>query len=186
MCKPTLAQANSPRRLKKVNITRINWSLSYPVNQRLDESVSPTIKANTIFVLFVIIMGLEAVVYTLSIASNGLYVVNEAATISFPSSVKDAKNHDIEAMVPGFEITKVKEDNRLLSYAHPSVVMYLEISHKSQEHWRSHRRNKKKQKKRKTIKRLTAKLTELQEENENWTGPVWFPPSYTNNFDTDD
>lgn len=63
---------------------------------------------------FVVIMGLEAVVYTLNLSSSGLYVVNEAASISIPTSVSAIKTGNIEDMVLGLEILKVKRKHQLL------------------------------------------------------------------------
>ncbi|KAI9476524.1 MAG: hypothetical protein EXX96DRAFT_596545 [Benjaminiella poitrasii] len=94
------------------------------LNQRLDKSSFPVINAKTIFVPFAIIMSLEAVIYTLSMASNGF--------------VLDVKNHEIEAMVSGFEVIKVKEKQSVIAFGmelciHPFILMYIEISNKSQE-----------------------------------------------------
>lgn len=58
-------------KLKSVLSSKLN------LNQRLDESPFSKINAKTIFVPFVIIMGLEAIVYTLNMASNGFVLPNK-------------------------------------------------------------------------------------------------------------
>jgi hypothetical protein len=88
-------------KLKAVLSSKLN------INQRLDKSPAASIDPKTTLIPFIIIMGFEAVVYTLYLACNGLYVVDEVATISVPTSVSVVKDHGIGVMVSGLEVIKV-------------------------------------------------------------------------------
>jgi hypothetical protein len=79
--------------------------LSYKLNlnQRFGGLLVSTIDVKTIVVPFIIMTSLEAVIYTLYMASSVLHVVDEIITISVPANVLAIKNHGIEATVLGLK-----------------------------------------------------------------------------------
>ncbi|KAI9357792.1 hypothetical protein BD770DRAFT_472633 [Pilaira anomala] len=101
---------------------------------------------------------LEATVYSLQLAHNGLYILSEVTTISLPSTVTEVKDGGIERMKLVMNVKHVNEE----------IIDLKTI------------------KKRKTIKKLTTTRNSSntnEADQKAWMRPVWFPPKYESDSD---
>ncbi|KAG1168419.1 hypothetical protein G6F70_009124 [Rhizopus microsporus] len=119
-----------------------------------------------VYIPFIIMAALEATVYALYLGSNGLYIINEVATISLPRTLFEVKDGRISKVVSSLNIVK------------KLVVDVKQLN----QHITELRRIKK----RKTIKQLTAsQMSSNQDEADckAWIRPIWFPPKYESDPD---
>lgn len=62
-----------------------------------------------VYIPFIIVAALEAAVYALYLGSNGLYTINEVATISLPRTLFEVKDGRISKVVSSLNIVKVSK-----------------------------------------------------------------------------
>ena len=68
-----------------------------------------------VYIPFIIMAALEATVYALYLGSNGLYIINEVATISLPRTLFEVKDGRISKVVSSLNIVKVSKHQVLFS-----------------------------------------------------------------------
>ncbi|KAL7330651.1 hypothetical protein PS15p_205562 [Mucor circinelloides] len=121
-----------------------------------------------VYIPFIIVAALEAAVYALYLGSNGLYTINEVATISLPRTLFEVKDGRISKVVSSLNIVK-------------KLVMDVKQINQDITELRSI-------KKRKTIKQLTASQMSSNQDDadcKTWIRPIWFPPKYESDSDND-
>jgi len=69
-----------------------------------------------LYIPFIIMAALEATVYALYLGSNGLYIINEVATISLPRTLFEVKDGRISKVVSSLNIVKVSKHQVCLGY----------------------------------------------------------------------
>ncbi|CAO3625156.1 unnamed protein product [Mucor hiemalis] len=132
------------------------------LNDKITDTANLDINRGSFKLPYIIVMGMEAVVYTMEIEARGLYLINEVQNLNFPMSVTEVKNGAIENLMNGLSNFKKvatdlkKDDNKILEA--------------------------KKSKKRKTIKKFTSSnqnVSTFDASKIDWLRPMWFPPTYT-------
>ncbi|PHZ14089.1 uncharacterized protein RHIMIDRAFT_278174 [Rhizopus microsporus ATCC 52813] len=91
-------------KLKGVLISKLN------MNQRYKEIMGLGFDCNAtqLNAPFIVVMGHEAVLYNLTKTSADPYILYEATTLSFPSSVEDIKNNGIADLIRALRKIKVR------------------------------------------------------------------------------
>ncbi|KAG0740990.1 hypothetical protein G6F35_003293 [Rhizopus arrhizus] len=136
------------------------------LNQMIESFPNSYGGAPPIHIPFIIMNQLEATMYSLQLAHNGLYVLNEVTTISLPITLIEVKDGGIERMVERLNLVK---------------KLVMDVKHVNEEVIEL--RNIKK---RKTIKNLTITRNSSntnEADQKVWMRPVWFPPKYESDSD---